>query len=64
MMEKGCKVDGGHVFCPYCDEEIMEADSPFCQACKLTMLFCPKCRKPVPRDSDVCPQCGAEIKGK
>ena len=52
------------LFCPYCDEEIMEADLPYCQVCGVTVLYCPKCRKPVPRDKNICPHCGAEIKGE
>ena len=49
-------------FCPYCDEEIAEASFPYCEACKGTTLYCPKCQKPVSRDNRVCPHCGAEIK--
>ena len=52
-----------HLFCPYCDEEIMKADLPYCQACGLTIFYCPRCRRPVNRDKKVCPHCGAEIKG-
>ncbi|MBA7473201.1 hypothetical protein ES707_08536 [subsurface metagenome] len=53
----------GHLFCPYCEKEIMAANFPYCQACGVTMFCCPKCRKPLPRDNKVCPHCGAEIKG-
>ncbi len=52
----------GHLFCPYCDDEIMEADSPYCQACRVTIFYCPKCRKPLPRNNNLCPPCGAEIR--
>ena len=52
-----------HIFCPYCDQEIMEADFPYCQACQITIFYCPECRKPLPRENRVCPHCGAEIKG-
>ena len=38
-----------HIFCPYCDQEVMEADFPYCQACQVTIFYCPKCRKPLPR---------------
>jgi len=51
------------LFCPYCDEEIMKADLPYCRACGVTIFYCPKCRKPSPRTAKVCPHCGAEIKG-
>ena len=52
-----------HRFCPYCDEEIMGADLPYCQVCQVTIFYCPECQKPLPRDNKVCPECGAEIKG-
>ena len=51
------------LFCPYCDEEIMTTDVPQCKACGVTMFYCPKCRKPLPRDNRTCPHCGAEIRG-
>ena len=51
-------------FCPYCDEEILKVDFPYCQACGVTIFYCPKCRKPLDRDNKVCPHCGAEIKGE
>ena len=50
-------------FCPYCDEEVRVVDSHYCQACGVTIFYCPKCRKPLPRENRVCPHCGAEIKG-
>jgi RNA polymerase subunit RPABC4/transcription elongation factor Spt4 len=51
------------IFCPYCEDEIMSAELPFCQSCNVTMFYCPQCRKPVPRDKKTCPHCGAEIRG-
>jgi predicted amidophosphoribosyltransferase len=53
----------GHLFCPYCEEEMRQADLPYCRACQLTIFYCPKCRKPLPREKRVCPHCGTEIKG-
>ncbi len=58
------KEEKKHLFCPYCDEEIMETDSPYCQACRVSLFYCPQCRKPVSRDDKLCPHCGAEIKGE
>ncbi len=52
-----------HPCCPYCDEEIMVADSPYCQACRVALFYCPQCRQPVSRDDKLCPHCVAEIKG-
>ncbi|MDH4300413.1 MAG: zinc-ribbon domain-containing protein [Dehalococcoidia bacterium] len=52
-----------HLFCPYCEVEIMEADFPYCRACQVTVFYCPKCRKPLPREKRVCPHCGAKIEG-
>jgi predicted amidophosphoribosyltransferase len=53
-----------HLFCPYCDEEMLQAGLPYCQVCQITILYCPSCRTPLPRDKRVCPNCGAEIKGE
>ena len=49
--------------CPYCDEEIMAENFPYCQLCQITVFYCPGCREPVSRDKKVCPHCGVEIKG-
>jgi predicted amidophosphoribosyltransferase len=51
-------------FCPYCDVEIISADFPFCQVCRITIFYCPECRRPLPRENRICPHCGAEIKGE
>ena len=50
--------------CPYCAEELMVAGFPYCQACGITIFYCPKCRKPFPRENKVCPHCGAEIRAE
>ncbi len=57
------KTEKEHRFCPYCDEEVAEASVSYCQTCQVTIFYCPKCRKPVPRQKRICPHCGAEIKG-
>lgn len=51
-----------HCYCPYCEEELQESDSPFCQACKTTINYCPECKTPVSRDQEVCPKCGSKLK--
>ncbi len=61
MTEK--KEKDRHLFCPYCDEEIMVADFPYCQSCRVIIFYCPGCREPLSRDKKLCPHCGAEIKG-
>lgn len=48
--------------CPYCDSELMDEESPFCQACRVKVFCCPNCRQPVARDKMVCPHCGASVK--
>jgi predicted amidophosphoribosyltransferase len=63
MTEEKEKEKQKQPFCPYCEEEIMAADFPYCQACGVTIFCCPKCRKPLPRDNKVCPHCGADIQG-
>jgi len=49
-------------FCPFCDEEIAEAAFPYCEACSLKVLHCPKCGLALPRDKETCPHCGADIR--
>lgn len=63
MMENECKIEKEGRCCPYCDEEIAEAAFPYCGTCEVTVFYCPDCRKPVPRDKDICPHCGASVKG-
>jgi predicted amidophosphoribosyltransferase len=48
--------------CPFCDEDIAEAAFPYCEACSLTVLYCPKCGLAVPRNREKCPHCGADMK--
>ena len=57
------KVEKERCCCPYCDEEMVGVSSSNCQACGITIFYCPQCRKPMPRDKKVCPNCGAEVKG-
>ncbi len=51
-----------HRFCPYCDEEIAETPFPSCQACGVTIFYCPKCREPLSPENRVCPHCGVDIR--
>ena len=53
-----------HIFCPYCDMEVTKAELPYCQACGVTIFYCPSCRKPLPRENRVCPHCGTGIQGE
>ena len=50
-----------HVHCPYCECELEDTDSPFCQACHAELPHCKACHEPVPKDANVCPHCGANI---
>jgi hypothetical protein len=54
----------GGCFCSYCDIEVTEMDAHFCQPCSVATLRCTQCREPLPRDSKVCPHCGAETEGE
>ncbi len=58
------KEEKKNLFCPYCDEEMMGEGLSYCQACGVTVFYCPACREPVAREERVCPHCGAEIKGE
>ena len=55
--EKGC-------FCPYCEEEIVIAEFPFCQPCGVSLRYCIKCQMAVAREATVCPECGGELEWK
>jgi len=50
------------VWCPYCDDELVNSQLPYCQPCKLTVFHCPGCGKVVPRRKKICPECGAKMK--
>mgnify|MGYP001120890356 CR=1 FL=1 len=52
----------GPRYCPYCDMEIAEVSFAYCKACAVEIFYCPKCQQPVPRDKQVCPHCGADIR--
>ena len=47
--------------CPYCDEEI-EEESILCSACKIEIVYCSNCGKPVVSTVGKCPNCGTSIK--
>jgi hypothetical protein len=49
--------------CPYCEEELVMANVPFCQACSITFYQCPTCQVTVlDREATSCPKCGAPLK--
>ncbi len=62
MAERKKRVKKTHLACPYCDAEIIKADFPFCQACKVKVFHCWSCKMPIKREDTKCPHCGAEIK--
>ncbi|MHB8104548.1 MAG: double zinc ribbon domain-containing protein [Dehalococcoidales bacterium] len=61
MADRDNTIDKIHS-CPFCDDDIAEAAFPYCQACEVNVLRCPKCHLNVPRDAEKCPHCGADIK--
>jgi len=50
--------------CPYCEEEIRLAVLPYCKPCGVTLHYCRHCQIAVPREAEVCPQCGGKLEGK
>jgi len=56
------KIKKEPMFCPYCSEEVT-TDLTYCQACRITVFYCPQCHQPLPRENRLCPHCGTEIKG-
>ena len=59
MKEFRAKTKGQKCRCPYC-EYTMEMPMPFCGDCGAELYFCSECGEPMPKQSSVCPQCGAE----
>jgi predicted amidophosphoribosyltransferase len=51
-------------WCPYCEDDLVKSQLPYCQPCKLDTFYCPSCGKPVPRLKRICPACGASMKPK
>lgn len=47
-------------YCPYCDAS-MTMSMPFCSACGAALRFCSQCNEPLPQDTQICPNCGAEV---
>ena len=64
MADEKNKAGKKRLYCPYCDEEVFNADAPFCEPCKVRLFWCPECKLPMPRENTKCPHCGAEIKVK
>ena len=44
--------------CPYCDIEITATNQPLCQACQVTIQYCPHCGHPLPKGEKECSSCG------
>jgi hypothetical protein len=49
-------------WCPYCEDELVNSQLPYCQPCKVETFNCPSCGKPAPRLKKVCPECGSSMK--
>jgi RNA polymerase subunit RPABC4/transcription elongation factor Spt4 len=47
--------------CPYCEEEILMAEFPYCRPCGIVLRYCARCHIAVVREAEVCPQCGGEL---
>jgi Double zinc ribbon len=50
--------------CPFCEVAGTEEKSPFCSPCETELSSCPDCKKPVRKDADKCPSCGASLTQK
>jgi hypothetical protein len=49
--------------CPYCDVELVVAESPFCEVCKVTFGRCSKCGAIIIEETAVvCRSCGKKLK--
>ena len=48
--------------CPYCDEGLIDASSPLCQACGVVFRHCVRCQITVlSREVTTCPKCGEPL---
>jgi hypothetical protein len=59
------KEKGGEVkecLCPYCEEELMLAELPFCKSCSVLLRYCKTCKIVVEKGVENCPRCGAPLK--
>jgi len=45
--------------CPYCDDQVLDTKSPFCQPCHVEFAHCVKCGKLVAKTVEECPYCHA-----
>jgi len=43
--------------CPYCEVEI-EPESAICIVCRMVIVECSSCGKPMRKDAEECPNCG------
>jgi hypothetical protein len=49
--------------CPYCEEELVIASCPFCEACGAVLSYCVSCQIMVPdKEATKCPECGAPLR--
>ena len=49
--------------CPYCEEEIIIANFPYCKPCGIVFPRCLKCQITVlDRQATNCPKCGEPLK--
>ena len=44
--------------CPYCEVTI-EPESAICIVCRMVIVECSSCGKPMRSDAEACPSCGA-----
>ena len=47
-------------YCPYCDGDLTML-MPFCEGCGAELRFCAQCCEPLPKNAQICPNCGAEV---
>jgi hypothetical protein len=48
--------------CPYCEEELIVANLPYCQACAIVFRQCVRCQITVlDKEAANCPKCGEPL---
>jgi len=52
----------GNCYCPYCEEELILVNAPFCTACRLAIVRCTTCLTVLKdEDAKTCHKCGTPL---
>ena len=61
-MKKEKKVKEERCICPYCEEELIMANLPYCRPCRIVFRQCIRCQITVlDKEATNCPKCGEPL---